>query len=64
MASSSTPLEPEGRLCCPFCAAYEVDRLYLASFNLDSCECGSCGARWDQDPDTGMFRGRASRAWT
>jgi hypothetical protein len=52
----------EGHLCCPFCAAYEVQRLYLGSLHLDSCECGSCGARWDQDPRSGAYRGRMSRS--
>ena len=51
-----------GHLQCPFCGAYEVDRLYLASVRLDSCECTSCGARWDEDPVTGAYRGRASRS--
>jgi len=64
MANPTTPQEPAGRLCCPFCTAYEVERLYLGSFHLDSCECGSCGARWDQDPESGAYKGRASRAWT
>ena len=27
----------EGHLRCPFCAAYEVQRLYLGSLHLDSC---------------------------
>ena len=49
---------------CPFCEAYEVERLYLASLHLDSCQCASCGARWDQDPRSGAYRGRASRART
>ena len=52
----------EGHLSCPFCAAYEVGRLYLGSSHLDSCECASCGARWDQDPRSGAYRGRASRS--
>jgi len=47
-------------LRCPFCEAYEVDRLYLASIHLDSCVCGSCGARWDEEPSSGDYRGRAS----
>jgi hypothetical protein len=50
-----------GHLRCPFCQAYEVDRLYLASLRLDSCVCLSCGARWDEDAVTGAYRGRASR---
>lgn len=53
--------EPEGHLKCPFCEAYEIDRLYLASSRLDSCECRSCGARWDEELDTGLFRGRSAR---
>ena len=28
-------------LRCPFCEAYEVDRLYLASVDLDSCVCAA-----------------------
>jgi transposase-like protein len=47
-------------LRCPFCEAYEVERLYLASLDLDSCVCGSCGARWDEEASTGDYRGRAS----
>ena len=47
-------------LQCPFCLAYEVERLYLATLKLDTCECLSCGARWDQEP-SGAYRGRASR---
>jgi hypothetical protein len=54
-----TPLYPaEVHLRCPFCEAYEVDRLYLASVNLDSCACAACGARWDEEPSTGDYRGR------
>jgi hypothetical protein len=49
-------------LRCPFCEAYEVERLYLASLCLDSCACGSCGARWDEDAATGEFRGRSSES--
>ena len=51
-----------GPFRCPFCRAYEVDRMYLGSFHLDSCECGSCGARWDQEPRSGAYRGRATRS--
>jgi transposase-like protein len=50
-----------GHLRCPFCTAYEVQRLYLGSLHLDSCECASCGARWDEEPGSGTFRGRAAR---
>ena len=48
----------QGHLQCPFCEAYEVERLYLASLHLDSCTCLSCGARWDEDTQTGRYRGR------
>ena len=54
--------EHAGHLQCPFCEAYEVERLYLASLRLDSCACLSCGARWDEDADSGAFRGRATRS--
>lgn len=47
-----------GHLQCPFCEAYEVDRLYLGSLHLDSCTCLSCGARWDEEIETGRYRGR------
>ena len=51
--------EQAGHLQCPFCETYEVERLYLASLRLDSCTCGSCGARWDEDRVTGSYRGRS-----
>lgn len=47
---------------CPYCQSDAVTRLYLGSVHLDSCACGACAARWDEDPATGEFRGRASRA--
>ncbi|HEX2575135.1 MAG TPA: hypothetical protein VHK88_02230 [Aquihabitans sp.] len=53
---------PDGHLRCPYCEAYAVSRLFLGTVHLDSCECAACGARWDEDPDTGSFCGRASRA--
>lgn len=58
------PMPPERRkiTACPYCQSTVVDRLYLGSVHLDSCECTECGARWDEDPATGEFRGRASRA--
>ena len=37
-----------GHLQCPFCNGYEVDRLYLATLDMDSCVCGECGARWEE----------------
>ena len=51
-----------GHLTCPFCGSYETSRMFLASLRLDSCECAVCGARWDEEVDTGQYRGRASRA--
>ena len=47
-------------LRCPYCEAYGVQRLYLASVGLDSCECTNCAARWDEDLGTGASRGRGS----
>jgi hypothetical protein len=55
-----TTNEGGGHLQCPFCEAYEVERLYLASVQLDSCACASCGARWDEDATSGDYRGRSS----
>ena len=51
-----------GHLMCPFCNSYDVTRLYLASVNVDSCECCSCGARWDEERGSGQYRGRANRS--
>jgi hypothetical protein len=53
---------PAGHLLCPFCSGYEVDRLYLASLDVDSCVCTACGARWDEKHDTGDFVGRGTKA--
>jgi transposase-like protein len=50
-----------GHLACPFCASYEVDRLFIGSTDIDSCECAACGARWDEDRTSGEYRGRAAR---
>jgi transcription elongation factor Elf1 len=47
---------------CPFCNSYDVSRLYIASIDLDSCECLSCGARWDQEQSSGKYRGRSDRS--
>ena len=57
-----TASERPHHLRCPYCEAYEVERLYLASLCLDSCACQSCGARWDEDPQSGDFRGRSSES--
>ena len=56
--------DESGRLQCPFCDDYDVDRMYLGSYGMDSCVCLSCGARWDEDPVTGAFHGRATRSRT
>ncbi|WP_421120119.1 hypothetical protein ACE2AJ_01870 [Aquihabitans daechungensis] len=47
---------------CPYCRSADVARMFLGSVHLDSCQCTECGARWDEDPHTGAFRGRATRA--
>lgn len=52
----------DGRFQCPYCNSYEVARMFLASVNLDSCECTSCGARWDEDCGSGAYKGRGNRA--
>jgi len=49
-------------LACPFCSGYETDRMYVASANLDSCECLGCGARWDEERGSGLYLGRATRS--
>jgi ribosomal protein L37AE/L43A len=36
-------------LACPFCGAYEVERLFVASIHMDSCHCSVCGSAWDED---------------
>ena len=51
-----------GHLTCPFCHSYDVARLFVGSTNVDSCECSSCGARWDEDKGSGEYKGRAQRA--
>jgi hypothetical protein len=51
-----------GHMMCPFCNSYDVDRLFLGSLNLDSCECATCGARWDEEQGSGAYRGRGRRS--
>ncbi|HUQ38634.1 MAG TPA: hypothetical protein VM030_00640 [Acidimicrobiales bacterium] len=51
-----------GHLQCPFCHSYDVDRMFVASSNLDACDCASCGSRWDEDRSSGDYRGRSDRA--
>ena len=55
-------MDDSAHFTCPFCTSHEVDRLFLATLRLDSCACLSCGARWDEDPRSGEFRGRSSRS--
>src|SRR5688500_16140607 len=54
--------QENGHLTCPFCNSYDVARMFLGSINVDSCECLSCGARWDEEQGSGEYRGRAERA--
>jgi transcription elongation factor Elf1 len=56
------PDRDSGHFACPFCNSYDVNRLYIASVDLDSCECASCGARWDQERTSGKYRGRSDRS--
>ena len=51
-----------GHLTCPFCASYEVTRLFVASVGLDACECSTCNARWDEDRASGQYCGRSDRS--
>lgn len=47
---------------CPFCHSYDVVRMYVASVKLDSCECAACSERWDEESESGAYRGRSDRA--
>ncbi|MDQ3145670.1 MAG: hypothetical protein M3R01_01840 [Actinomycetota bacterium] len=49
-------------LQCPFCEEYDVERLFVASLDLDACACNACGARWDVRRSTGRYAGRGSRS--
>jgi len=62
VAPAHTAGSDPGHLQCPYCASYDVSRMYLASVHLDSCECCACGARWDEDTASGQYRGRADRS--
>ena len=48
--------ERGGRFQCPYCNSFDVSRLFIASVRADSCQCLSCGARWDQEAGSGEFR--------
>lgn len=54
--------EKPGHFQCPFCNSFDVNRLYMASLHLDSCECCSCGARWDEEEGSGEYRGRSNKS--
>jgi transcription elongation factor Elf1 len=56
------PERDSGHFNCPFCNSYDVNRLFIASADLDSCECLSCGARWDQERSSGKYLGRSDRS--
>jgi ribosomal protein L37AE/L43A len=45
----AAPAAARPHLCCPFCAAYEVDRLYLGTLRVDACQCRACGAGWEEE---------------
>jgi transposase-like protein len=51
-----------GKLSCPFCASYDISRLYIASIDVDTCECASCGARWEEERGSGQYRGRSAKS--
>lgn len=51
--------ERAGHLGCPYCCSYEVDRLFVATVHIDTCRCRACGAQWDEDVESGEFRGRS-----
>jgi Zn ribbon nucleic-acid-binding protein len=54
--------DQQGHLACPFCNSYDENRLFVASLQMDSCECTTCGARWDEDAASGEYKGRANRS--
>ena len=61
VGETATPHD-NGHLTCPFCTSYDVTRMFVASINVDSCECASCGARWDEEQGSGEYRGRGESA--
>jgi hypothetical protein len=54
--------DSQGHFSCPFCNSYDVSRLFVASLRSDTCECLTCGARWDEDASSGAYRGRGNRS--
>ncbi|GAC1536585.1 MAG: hypothetical protein NVS3B12_19710 [Acidimicrobiales bacterium] len=61
-AGGQPPVAGGRHLSCPFCASYDVDRLYLASLGYDSCDCATCGGRWDEAEGSGEYRGQAQES--
>ena len=59
---SSIQVSARSSLRCPYCSGYEVRRLYLGTVDVDACDCGACGARWDERHSDGAFVARGSRA--
>lgn len=62
MGGAADQSDDAGRFQCPFCNSYDVSRLFVASLRMDSCECSSCGARWDELAGSGEYRGRATKS--
>jgi hypothetical protein len=60
LATVGGVVDEHRHLACPFCESYSVERLYLASLDLDSCACAACGGRWDERAGSGDFAGRGS----
>ncbi len=60
--SEGSSTERAGHLQCPFCNSYDVQRLFVASLKIDSCECASCRARWDEDARTARSSGRGNHS--
>ena len=54
--------ERNGHLACPYCGAYDVERLFVASLRMDSCHCAGCDRRWDEEQGTGHHRQPTKRA--
>ncbi len=47
---------------CPFCASYDVSRMFVGSRAADWCECVVCGSGWEESVVTGATRRRPSSA--
>lgn len=44
-----------GHLQCPFCHAYDVSRLFVATLAVDSCRCMTCGSTWEEHWGSGRY---------